>query len=100
MAVTPTVLYRGAAATTSTTLYTTPASTTAIVSNIVIANTSGSAQTFTLSLNGIVIASATAIAANSTTFIDLKQVLPTTQILAGFASATTVNFSVSGVQVV
>jgi hypothetical protein len=26
--------------------------------------------------------------------------LPTTQILAGFASATTVNFSISGVQLV
>lgn len=100
MAVTPTVLYRGAAATSSTTLYTTPASTTAIVSNIVVTNTAGTAATFTLSLNGTVIAAQTAIAANSTTFIDLKQVLPTTQIIAGYASATTVNFSISGVQVV
>jgi hypothetical protein len=46
------------------------------------------------------IASAVAIAANATVFLDLKQVLPATQILAGFASATTINFSVSGVQVV
>ena len=100
MAVTPTVLYRGAAATSSATLYTTPALTTAIISNIAVANTAATAATFTLTLNGVAIASAVSVAANSTTFIDLKQVLPTTQILAGFASATTINFSVSGVQVV
>ena len=100
MAVTPTILYRGAAATSSATLYTTPGATTAIISNIVVANTAASAGTFTLSMNGVQIASAVAIAANTTVFLDLKQVLPATQILAGFASATTVNFSVSGVQVV
>jgi len=41
----------------------------------------------------------TAIAANSTVYIDLKQVLDATQVIAGLASATTVNFHISGVEV-
>jgi len=100
MATTPAVLYRGAAATSSTTLYTVPASTTAIVTNIVVANTAGTAATFTISLNGTVIIPAASIAANTTVFFDLKQVLTTGQLIAGFASATTVNFSISGVALV
>jgi hypothetical protein len=31
---------------------------------------------------------------------DMKQVLTTTQVIAGFASTTTVNFSISGVALV
>ena len=100
MATTPAVLYRGAAATSSTTLYTVPASTTAIVTNILVTNTAATAATFTISLAGTVIIPATSIAANTTVFFDLKQVLTTTQIIAGFASATTVNFSISGVALV
>ena len=41
----------------------------------------------------------TAIAANSTIYIDLKQVLLTTNTLTGGASATTVNFQISGMTV-
>ena len=100
MATTPAVLYRGAAATSSTTLYTVPASTTAIVTNILVTNTAGTAATFTITLNGTVIIPAASIAANTVALFDMKQVLTTTQIIAGFASATTVNFSISGVALV
>ena len=99
MATTPKVLFRGAASTSSTTLYTVPASTTTIISNIAVTNTAASSGTFTLTLNSVDIASAVTVAANSTTFIDLKQVLATTQILAGLASATTINFHISGVEI-
>jgi hypothetical protein len=99
MATTPKVLFRGAASTSSTTLYTVPASTTTIISNIAVTNTAASSGTFTLTLNSVDIASAVSVAANSTTFIDLKQVLATTQILAGLASATTINFHISGVEI-
>lgn len=99
MATTPKVLFRGAASTSSTTLYTVPALTNTIVSNIAVTNTAASSGTFTLTLNGVAIASAVSVAANSTTFIDLKQVLATTQILAGLASATTINFHISGVEI-
>lgn len=101
MAVTSKVLFRGAATTnTATTLYTTPASTTTVVTNIAVANTSSSNQTFTISLDGISIHSATAIQANSTAYIDLKQVLVATDTIAGGASATSVTFHISGVEIV
>ena len=100
MATTPKVLYRGAAATSSATLYTVPASTTAIVTNILVTNTAGTAATFTISLNGTVIIPAASIAANSTALFDMKQVVTTGQLIAGFASAVTVNFSISGVLLV
>ena len=100
MATTPLVLYRGAAATSSTTLYTVPASTTTIVTNIVVANTASTSATFTLTLNGTNIISGASILANSSAFFVLKQVLTAAQIVAGFASATTVNFSISGLTLV
>ena len=93
------VLARTAAATSSTTLYTVPSSTTTVVSNIAVTNTSGSAQTFTLALNAVALHTATPIAANTTVYIDLKQVLATTQTITGLASATSVNFHISGVEV-
>lgn len=98
MANTPKNLYRGAAATTSTTLYTVPSSTTTTVTNIIITNTSGSAQTATISLDGVVLVPAVSLNANSITTIDLKQVIATTKIIAGFASATSVNFHISGME--
>jgi hypothetical protein len=99
MATTTKALARTAAATSSTTLYTVPASTTAIVTNIVVTNTATSAATFTITLDGVAMQSGSSIAANSSAYFDLKQVLATTKIIAGFASATTVNFHISGVEI-
>jgi hypothetical protein len=42
---------------------------------------------------------ATTLAANSTVYIDLKQVLPATATITGGASATSINFHISGVEV-
>jgi hypothetical protein len=92
-------LARTAAATSSTTLYTVPSSTTAVVSNIVVTNTAATAATFTITLDGVAMQSGSTIAANSSAYFDLKQVLATTKIIAGFASATTVNFHISGVEI-
>jgi hypothetical protein len=99
MATTSKALYRGAAATTSATLYTVPASTTAIVTNIVVANAAATAATFTITLDGIEIFKDVAIAANSTAMFDIKQTLATTKIVAGLASATTVKFHITGVEI-
>ena len=99
MAVTSKALARIAAATSSTTLYTVPSSTTAIVTNILVANTAASAATFTITLDGVEIFKDAAIAANTTASFDLKQTLATTKIIAGLASATTVKFHISGVEV-
>ena len=100
MANTAKALFRGAATTTvTTTLYTVPASTTAIITSIVVSNTSASAYTFTLSLDDVTLHGATSIAANSTVYIDSKQVLATTKTIKGGASNTAVNFHISGMEI-
>jgi hypothetical protein len=100
MATTTKALFRGAATTsTGTTLYTVPASTTTVVTNIAITNTAGSAGTFTLGLAGTNLHTTSAIAANTTVYIDCKQVLATTNVITGGASAITVNFHISGVEI-
>lgn len=97
---TPANLARRAAPTTSTTLYTVPASTTTIMTSIVVCNTSSSAATFTLTINGVAFASSMPIAANQNVFLETKQVIAAGQIIAGFASSTSVIFHVSGMEIV
>jgi hypothetical protein len=92
-------LFRGAAATSSTTLYTVPASTTAVVTNILVANTASSPATFDLLLDDVSIANDVVVGANDSIIIDLKQVLATTKTIKGLASAITVNFHISGVEI-
>jgi hypothetical protein len=99
MATTTKALARAAAATSSATLYTVPSSTTAIVTNIAVTNTAGSAGTFSLLLDDVALHTTTAIGANTTVYIDLKQVLATTKTIKGFASATSINFHISGIEV-
>jgi hypothetical protein len=99
MATTSKALFRGAAATSNTTLYTVPSATTTVVTNIVISNTAASAATFDLSLDGVQVFNDAAIAANSSAFFDLKQVLVATDLIEGLASAVTVNFHISGVEI-
>lgn len=101
MATTSKALFRGAATTTvGTTLYTVPASTTTIVTNIGVTNTASSAGTFTLALAGTALHTTTAVAANTTIYIDCKQALSATQTITGGASATSINFHISGVEIV
>lgn len=100
MATSTKVLFRGAATTTvGTTLYTVPSSTTTIVTNIAVTNTAGTAGTFTIGLAGTALHTTAAIAANTTAYIDLKQVLATTNVITGGASATSINFHISGIEV-
>ena len=99
MATTTKALARAAAATSSATLYTVPASTTAVVTSIAVTNTAGTAATFSLLLDDVSLHTTTAIAANTTVYIDLKQTLATTKTIKGFASAVTVNFHISGVEI-
>jgi hypothetical protein len=99
MATVSKALVRASAATSVATLYTVPASTTAVITNIAVANTAAFAGTFTLLLDGVDLHTTTAIPANSTVYIDLKQVLATTKTITGFASATTIDFHISGVEI-
>jgi len=100
MATTTKALFRGAATTTvGTTLYTVPSATTTVLTNIAVTNTAASAGTFTVALNGTALHTTAAIAANTTVYIDCKQVLAATNTITGGASATTINFHISGVEI-
>jgi hypothetical protein len=99
MATVSKALARTAAATSSTTLYTVPASTTAVITNIAVCNNAATAATFTILLDDIELHKDTALAANTTVYIDLKQVLATTKTIKGLASAVTVDFHISGVEI-
>jgi hypothetical protein len=103
MAVTSKTLARVAAATSSTTLYTQPnTTTTTIITSILVTNTDTANATFTLSIAGITAAQSVTVAANDTTVIDIKQVIPPTNpaaTITGLASKTSVNFHISGVEI-
>ena len=103
MATATKALFRGAASTSSTTLYTVPnTSTTTVVTNILVANTAATSATFDMSIDGIQIANDVVVAAKDTLSLDMKQVIPanaTPKTITGLASATTVNFHISGVEI-
>ena len=99
MATTSKILFRGAASTSSTTLYTPPSATTTVVTDIVVTNTAASSGTYELLLNDVVLAKTVTVGANDSTIIQLKQPLTATQTIKGLASATTINFHISGVEI-
>ena len=99
MATVSKVLARTAAATASTTLYTTPAGSTAVVTNIVICNPTTSAVTASMTIDSLDLLGSVSVAANTTAFFDLKQVVPDGDIIAGSASTTAVDLHISGVEI-
>jgi hypothetical protein len=102
MATLPKAFARGSFATSVADIYIVPTnSTTSIVTNIVISNTTNGQQTFTILLDEVELFNTTPIAANSTVSIDLKQVLDASTSLkkiTGFATATTVKYHISGIE--
>jgi hypothetical protein len=99
MATTSKVLFRGAASTSSTTLYTTPSATTTIVTNILVTNTVSADATFNILLDDVSAATLVTVGGYDTTVIDLKQALGASKTIKGLASAVTVNFHISGVEI-
>jgi hypothetical protein len=100
MTATPKTLFRGAATTdTATVLYTVPAATTAVVTSIVVTNTAGADGTFTLALDDTNLATTVTVGSYDSTVIDVKQVLEAADTIKGGASATTINFHISGVEI-
>jgi hypothetical protein len=53
-----------------------------------------------MTINSVDLLGSISIAANASAFFDLKQVVPATQIIAGSASSTSVDFHISGVEIV
>jgi hypothetical protein len=98
MSATPTLFYRGSAATSSATLYTVPSSTTSVLTDIVISNTSSNQEYVTITVDGINLIPTVPISANSILNFQFKTVMATTKIIAGYASSTSVKFHISGVE--
>ena len=99
MADTSITLYRGAAATSDTTLYTSPSSIAVAVTNIAITNDTASAATATINLATVPLVSSVSVAANTTQFIDLEQIIYNGETITGSASTTDVNFHIAGYEV-
>jgi|688.fasta_scaffold2418885_1 hypothetical protein len=93
------VLSRAAATTSASTVYTVPSATTALINNLVITNTAGSSATYTISLNDVALASGASVPANDAVILDIRQVLSASATIKTFASATTVNFHISGIEI-
>ena len=99
MAATPTLFYRGAAATSSATLYTVPSSTTSVLTDIIVSNTSADQQYVTITVDGINLVPTVPVSANSVINFQFKTVLATTKVIAGYASSTGVKLHLSGVEI-
>jgi glucose-6-phosphate dehydrogenase assembly protein OpcA len=94
-------------ATTATTLYTVPASTSTVVSTITVANLTGSAATFRISVrpagaaqtNAMYIAYDVTVGANDTTTLPLGLTLATTDVITVYASAVNLAFNAYGSEI-
>ena len=99
MADTSITLYRGAAAASNTTLYTAPTDIAVAVTNIAIVNDTASAATATINLGTVPLVSSVSVAANTTQFIDLEQIIYNGETITGSASTTAVDFHIAGYEV-
>ena len=97
MPVTPQLFYRGAAATSSVTLYTAPSK--AVLTDIVVSNTSSDQQYVTITVDGINIVPTVPVSAKQVVNLQFKTVVPTGDIIAGLATSTDVKFHISGVEI-
>ena len=80
--------------------YTLGASTSGIVTNCVFSNPTASAATVNLTINGTAVAKQLSIAANASTFLDIKQYFATTQSIVVGGSIPQIDAQVSGITIV
>jgi hypothetical protein len=92
-------LARGSVATTEATVYTTPGSGQAVVTNVVLTNTTGAAITATVKLATVEVVAGVSIAANGVFAFDLRQVLDSSETIAASASAVGLRLHISGMEV-
>lgn len=90
---------RTPAPTTEAALYTTPANTSAVVTNIVLTNTTIGALTATVKLGGMAVLSGTSVGANGVFAFDLRQALEPAEDIAVVASGEGLNIHISGMEV-
>jgi hypothetical protein len=99
MANTFTVLFRGAASTSSATLYTVPAATQTLITTFIISNTTAADQTFTITAGGVELASGSTVAPNDSTIIEFKTLMDAADTITALASSTSVKFHVTGLEI-
>lgn len=92
-------LARGTVATTDTSVYTTPGSAQAVVTNIVLTNTTSAAITATVKLATVEVLAGVSIAANGVFAFDLRQVLDANEAVSASASAVGLRLHISGMEV-
>ena len=80
-------------------VYTVPASTQAVVTNAIISNPTASAITASLTIDNTSVLKQVSIAANQSTFVDMKQVMNATQKIIVLASVPQVDVQISGMVV-
>lgn len=100
MASTEVRIYRGTLGTSSTTLGTVPASKKWIITEIWLANKTGTATTATITLGGTTLVPAKQIPANDALPIPCKTLALASEVIAGFAGAgSAIDCVISGVEV-
>lgn len=99
MATTSKQFFRGSASLTETTLYSVPLLASAVVTNLILTNTSADPQTATVELDGVEIVSDIEIPGKSVVTWDMKQVLGELDIITASASSTAIRIHVSGVEI-
>lgn len=82
-----------------TVVYTTPASAQAVVTNIVLTNTTGTAVSATIKLATVDVLSSISIAANGVFAFDLRQVLDASETVTASATAVGLRLHISGMEV-
>jgi hypothetical protein len=95
---TPVTMAETAASTSSTTLYTSPSNGKAILTEIIISNTTTLQQNVTITVGGVNLLPAIAIPAASVVNFQFKKVINSSKIVAGFATSTGVTLHISGVE--
>ena len=81
-------------------VYTVPSSTTSIITNVTIANPTQASILATLTMDNTAIAKQMTVAANTTTFFDVKQVLATTKKISVLTTVPQADVMISGMTVV
>lgn len=92
-------LARGNFSTSSASLYTVPSATTGIVTNITVCNTTGSSISFYLLIDGVALFSNTSVNQYTSIVIDLKQAIPATKVLSGYADQVGLNYHITGAEI-
>jgi hypothetical protein len=69
-----------------------------MITSIVITNSAASAATYTIALNGVDLATTVSVPANDSAHIEPKQAISAGQTISGLASAVTVKFHITGLE--